>query len=162
MHSAFGGDCRVCGVCGESNNIDSRRCQNCGVLIRRNNRRNSVSVFNNRRNSNNNININYINRIENNEVNIDRPIYIEELEVKKMNFNYFNKEKNKLEPKICCICQETIEYGHNIYLLSCNHCFHQNCLKKWFNQKSECPYCRKRFIIRYKDNSLFKNFEIKF
>jgi hypothetical protein len=78
-------------MCGESNFSDSRRCQNCGVLIRRNNRGNSVSFLNNRINNNNinnNININNINRIINNEVNIDRPIYIEELEVKKMNFNF--------------------------------------------------------------------------
>ena len=160
MNHAVSNNYHTCRICGEENFNDSRRCQNCGVLIRRNNRRNSVSVFNNRRNSNNNININYINRIENNEVKVDRPIYIEELEVKKMNFIFYNKENNKIEPKICCICQETIEYGHNIYLLSCNHCFHQNCLKKWFNQKSECPYCRKRFIIRYKDNDFYKKFEI--
>ena len=160
MNSVYSNNYHICRICGESNYIGCRRCQNCRVLIRRNNRANSVAFSNNRRNNNNNININNINQIENNEVKIDRPIYIEELEVKKMNFNLYNKENNKLEPKICCICQEAIEYGNNIYLLSCNHCFHQNCLKKWFNQKSECPYCRKRFILRYKDNTFYKKFEI--
>ena len=159
MNSFYSNNYHICRICGESNFSDSRRCQNCGVFLRRNNRGNSVSFSNIRRN-NNITNNNNINQIENNEVKIDRPIYIEELEVKKMNFVFYNKENNKIEPKICCICQETIEYGHNIYLLSCNHCFHQNCLKKWFNQKSECPYCRKRFIIRYKDNDFYKKFEI--
>ena len=159
MNSFYSNNYHICRICGESNFSDSRRCQNCGVFLRRNNRGNSVS-FSNIRINNNITNINNINRIENNEVKIDRPVYIEELEVKKMNFIFYNKENNKIEPKICCICQETIEYGHNIYLLSCNHCFHQNCLKKWFNQKSECPYCRKRFIIRYKDNDFYKKFEI--
>ena len=159
MNSFYSNNYHICRICGESNFSDSRRCQNCGVFLRRNNRGNSVSFSNIRRN-NNITNNNNINQIENNEVKIDRPIYIEELEVKKMNFIFYNKENNKIEPKICCICQETIEYGHNIYLLSCNHCFHQNCLKKWFNQKSECPYCRKRFIIRYKDNDFYKKFEI--
>ena len=159
MNSFYSNNYHICRICGESNFSDSRRCQNCGVFLRRNNRGNSVSFSNIRRN-NNITNNNNINQIENNEVKIDRPIYIEELEVKKMNFIFYNKENNKIEPKICCMCQETIEYGHNIYLLSCNHCFHQNCLKKWFNQKSECPYCRKRFIIRYKDNDFYKKFEI--
>ena len=159
MNSFYSNNYHICRICGESNFSDSRRCQNCGVFLRRNNRGNSVS-FSNIRINNNITNNNNINRIENNEVKIDRPIYIEELEVKKMNFIFYNKENNKIEPKICCICQETIEYGHNIYLLSSNHCFHQNCLKKWFNQKSECPYCRKRFIIRYKDNDFYKKFEI--
>ena len=159
MNSFYSNNYHICRICGESNFSDSRRCQNCGVFLRRNNRGNSVSFSNIRINNNIN-NINIINRIENNEVKTDRPVYIEELEVKKMNFIFYNKENNKIEPKICCICQETIEYGHNIYLLSCNHCFHQNCLKKWFNQKSECPYCRKRFIIRYKDNDFYKKFEI--
>ena len=158
MNLAFGNNYHTCRICGEENFSDIR-CQNCGVLRRRNNRGNSVS-FSNIRINNNITNNNNINRIENNEVKVDRPIYIEELEVKKMNFIFYNKENNKIEPKICCICQEAIEYGHNIYLLSCNHFFHQNCLKKWFNLKSECPYCRKRFIIRYKDNDFYKKFEI--
>ena len=143
----------TCRICGENNERNSRRCQNCGVLIRRNNRGNSVSVFSNRMNNNNNVNVinNNINRIEINEIKIDTKIYIEELEVKKMDFRLYNKENNRLDPKKCCICQETIEYGHNIYLLSCHHCFHQNCLRKWFTLKTECPYCRRKFIIRYKD-----------
>ena len=58
--------------------------------------------------------------------------------------------------KECCIC--FIAYnGENWKTLSCNHHYHQSCIKNWFHKKGkqECPYCRqihselKLFILSF-------------
>ena len=132
-----------CNICGEMNELSNQTCQNCRARIRRRNRR-SNSIFNRV----NKQNYNYFN-VNKNET-FKQPVR-EELEIKKMTFSLYGVGKNnRLEPPICCICQDNIEYGHNIYLLSCNHCYHQYCIRKWLKQKSECPYCRKKFYIVFK------------
>ena len=40
---------------------------------------------------------------------------------------------------VCVICFSEMESGKE---LPCKHVFHLNCLKRWFEQKQECPMCR--------------------
>ena len=134
-----------CNICGEMNDPTNQRCQNCRARFQRRNSR--VPFFNP---------INQINDsifAHTNNTNVKKTVdqvVEEKLEVIKMTFSLFNKDQNgKLEPRICCICLENIEYGHSIYLLSCSHCCHKYCMLKWFKKKSECPYCRKKFKLIY-------------
>jgi hypothetical protein len=53
---------------------------------------------------------------------------------------------------LCPICYESLKNQRNVYISTCNHCFHRNCLASWFNtikeeafdplSKKACPYCR--------------------
>ena len=145
------GNATVCSICGESNYYDNLRCQNCRSRLtnRRNNRNRFLSYINN---SNNELEIDSNNLFPrtNSIYKYNKPKR-EKLIIKIMTYDLYNKDKNGLiEPKICCICQENIELIQEIYLLSCSHCFHQKCDSKWFAQKSECPYCRKKYIFDYK------------
>ena len=38
----------------------------------------------------------------------------------------------------CTICLEEVKS----FPLKCGHVFHQECLKKWLNEKKTCPNCR--------------------
>lgn len=49
----------------------------------------------------------------------------------------------------CTICLEDIE--DNIEFLPCIHGFHYNCIKKWINQKPECPICKISIYITTSD-----------
>jgi hypothetical protein len=44
----------------------------------------------------------------------------------------------------CSICQEAgITNANGGRIGACNHCFHNNCIKKWFSKnKDTCPNCR--------------------
>jgi len=44
---------------------------------------------------------------------------------------------------VCVICFAEMETGKE---LPCKHVFHLNCLKRWFEQKQECPMCRLKII----------------
>ena len=56
-------------------------------------------------------------------------------------------EKSKEIHKECPICIE--EFTENIekrlVLTDCNHCYHENCLREWIIQHSNCPVCRHEF-----------------
>ena len=52
------------------------------------------------------------------------------------------KENIKEECTICC---ENFQKNEDILYLPCKHCFHPLCIKEWFNNKKECPLCRKEF-----------------
>ena len=44
----------------------------------------------------------------------------------------------------CSICHEDIDFiDEEVSVLNCGHLFHQKCLKRWFENKSTCPECRK-------------------
>ena len=130
----------ICRICGESNIVHNRNCQNCRSRL--NNRRNIF--FDNWLHRNSSL-INALD--EDSDYNYNKHI-IEKLEVKIMAFDLCGKDKNGAsEPRICCICQDNIEVGQSIYFLSCTHCFHRNCANKWFEKKSECPYCRKKYVF---------------
>lgn len=52
----------------------------------------------------------------------------------------------KLNKNICLICRDNILKNQNIIKLQCNHIYHINCIKLWFNQELKCPYCRNYVI----------------
>jgi hypothetical protein len=74
-----------------------------------------------------------------------------------------------LEEKECAICQEEMEVGSEIvFMPDCRHCFHDECVKRWFtlvsnlctifeitalillhrllSQQSWCPVCRTQIV----------------
>lgn len=50
-----------------------------------------------------------------------------------------------VEEAACTICGENFETGSKIYVTSCKHAFHLECLNDWFQQGSVCPICRTDF-----------------
>ncbi len=46
----------------------------------------------------------------------------------------------------CTICLDL--YGEKIYILSCLHKFHPDCIVEAIGRKSECPVCRAKIDIR--------------
>ena len=51
-----------------------------------------------------------------------------------------------MEVQDCAICLEGIEEEEK-YSLVCNHSFHKLCIRKWFEQKRTCPYCRREILF---------------
>lgn len=43
----------------------------------------------------------------------------------------------------CAICYDDMLIEEKCKKLSCGHCYHRHCLRKWFEKNSSCPYCRK-------------------
>lgn len=47
----------------------------------------------------------------------------------------------------CLICQEEFQIGDAIAAVpNCNHCFHNDCVLKWFTLQSWCPVCRTKIL----------------
>ncbi|RNF03022.1 E3 ubiquitin-protein ligase synoviolin [Trypanosoma rangeli] len=42
----------------------------------------------------------------------------------------------------CAICQDDMRSEQNCKQLPCGHCYHEHCLRRWFEGMSTCPYCR--------------------
>ncbi|CAF1061058.1 unnamed protein product [Adineta steineri] len=42
----------------------------------------------------------------------------------------------------CIICREEMLAQQSIKRLSCQHIFHKNCLRSWFQRQQTCPICR--------------------
>ncbi len=53
---------------------------------------------------------------------------------------------NLFDDNFCVICQDTIYKHPNLNcimrILECSHCFHINCIDKWFTRSSTCPTCK--------------------
>lgn len=47
----------------------------------------------------------------------------------------------------CSICLEKI--NSELVTLECGHSYHQECISKWLDIETTCPYCRKIAIIKY-------------
>ena len=45
----------------------------------------------------------------------------------------------------CSICLE--KFDDNNVTLPCKHHYHENCIIKWFNDKSDCPLCRMKLQV---------------
>ena len=55
---------------------------------------------------------------------------------------------------VCAICMEKYMNGDEILTLDCSHCFHSECISKWFyhdclnsedmNSNFSCPHCRRK------------------
>lgn len=42
----------------------------------------------------------------------------------------------------CPVCMCGYEYGQDVYVTKCRHCFHMGCIAPWLQRKRECPVCR--------------------
>ncbi|KAJ0777223.1 putative transcription factor C2H2 family [Helianthus annuus] len=41
----------------------------------------------------------------------------------------------------CAVCLSMFENGETGRVLTCKHCFHTGCIKRWFDNNSTCPLC---------------------
>jgi len=48
----------------------------------------------------------------------------------------------------CAVCYDDMSAGSSCKRLSCGHCYHKNCLRRWFEKNSSCPYCRKEIELQ--------------
>jgi len=46
----------------------------------------------------------------------------------------------------CSICLENYMKDDMVIILSCDHSFHESCLKEWFKNNNSCPHCRENII----------------
>mgnify|MGYP001191163556 FL=1 len=46
----------------------------------------------------------------------------------------------------CTICLEPFRKQNAVIILSCDHKFHENCIKLWLNKNNSCPLCRENII----------------
>jgi len=76
---------------------------------------------------------------------------------------YFTHEglpKKVLESDVCAVCGEHLhddegEESESIYKLSCNHVFHEFCIRGWcvVGKLQTCPYCKEKVDLK----RMFKN-----
>lgn len=52
------------------------------------------------------------------------------------------KKKSNTMNDNCCICLLEMKFKEKCSSLKCKHTFHYDCIKKWLNTKSICPFCR--------------------
>ncbi len=43
---------------------------------------------------------------------------------------------------VCIICRDEMTASPSTKKLPCNHIFHKNCLRSWFQRQQTCPTCR--------------------
>lgn len=51
-------------------------------------------------------------------------------------------QKQLSENGECSICLEEFECDGKALILSCNHYFHEACIKRWFQEQNFCPICK--------------------
>ncbi|MFH4979420.1 hypothetical protein AB6A40_006129 [Gnathostoma spinigerum] len=69
--------------------------------------------------------------------------------------------KKRLESDICAVCGNHLEHGDDyedseaVYRLSCNHVFHEFCIRGWcvVGKSQTCPYCKEKVDLK----RMFKN-----
>tara|TARA_B100000925_G_C21894033_1_gene424158 strand:+ start:19 stop:846 length:828 start_codon:yes stop_codon:yes gene_type:complete len=59
---------------------------------------------------------------------------------------YLKTFKLKKNNDICAICRHDTKKDEYVTKLKCNHIYHKDCIKLWFNTEFTCPYCRKPVI----------------
>ena len=50
----------------------------------------------------------------------------------------------------CVICLDSLPA--NLFRTTCNHSFHDDCIKKWLQGHTTCPFCRAFITFRYKED----------
>ncbi|KAG8345174.1 Ring finger domain [Trypanosoma vivax] len=58
-----------------------------------------------------------------------------------------NEEALSRDPS-CVICYDDMTTEQSCKQLPCGHCYHEMCLRRWFEKMSTCPYCRADLIER--------------
>lgn len=51
-------------------------------------------------------------------------------------------QKQLSENGECSICLEEFQCDGKALILSCNHYFHEACIKRWFQEQNFCPICK--------------------
>lgn len=51
----------------------------------------------------------------------------------------------------CIICREDMQAQQSIKRLACQHIFHKNCLRSWFQRQQTCELFSQRCSVRYSD-----------
>lgn len=98
-------------------------------------------------------NQNIINYISNSPIEYNSDNYLEwELSENNNSQVSINKLNNNSEvsiflrgitkPERCSICYDFIRSFQIIRTLNCQHYFHQKCIDKWLESKTNCPICR--------------------
>jgi E3 ubiquitin-protein ligase synoviolin len=49
----------------------------------------------------------------------------------------------------CAVCYDDMLDDTNCKRLDCGHCYHRDCLRKWLESNSACPYCRKDMVAKF-------------
>lgn len=99
----------------------------------RGNRIYRISSTNRRRNLNNNIV----------ETFISTSTDVKGIDINKFNNSCLNQDKSDSE--VCSICLCPCKKNEFITTLPCNHYYHKDCLKLWFDKHSSCPLCKKEY-----------------
>ncbi len=48
--------------------------------------------------------------------------------------------------EVCTICCDSFEFGDEVVILPCNHCFCKECITPWITAHHTCPCCRRNNI----------------
>ena len=57
-------------------------------------------------------------------------------------FRRVTKRRVDKTKKLCVFCIEGFSYKQILKILPCQHYFHYQCLKPWFEKQTNCPMCR--------------------
>ena len=68
-------------------------------------------------------------------------LVISKITIPRFSFMY-DKDCPFITEKECCICLTDYTCQITMHMLPCNHVFHYNCLRTWYNIKQNCPMCR--------------------
>ncbi|KAK1358912.1 Transmembrane E3 ubiquitin-protein ligase 1 [Heracleum sosnowskyi] len=63
-------------------------------------------------------------------------------------YNYHKRSDQDINRATdCVICMTAVDFSHppNVCMVTpCDHFFHSECLRKWMDEKMDCPTCRHR------------------
>ena len=65
-------------------------------------------------------------------------------QIKKLKRDYFDKKKYN---DLCIICQNNFKDKEKVIVISCKHCFHEDCIVPWLKNKKQCPFCKSEVIV---------------
>ncbi len=70
--------------------------------------------------------------------------YINRRAIHNMNMYYPDATEEELanSDNVCIICRDEMTSPPSTKKLPCNHIFHKNCLRAWFQRQQTCPTCR--------------------
>jgi transcriptional antiterminator len=72
----------------------------------------------------------------------EKAVYDEQ--IKKLKRDYFDKKKYN---DLCIICQNNFKDKEKVIVISCKHCFHEDCIVPWLKNKKQCPFCKSEVIV---------------
>lgn len=61
-----------------------------------------------------------------------------------LKYTIYKDVSKELSQKVteCCVCQEYFEDTESVGILSCEHIYHEKCIKLWGKKSNTCPLCR--------------------